>query len=325
MLRTGVWLGAALAAAWVTLSGQSLTRVRVAYDGFTMSAAPLDFAARQGLFRRFGLDVTPTFIEGGSTLTQATVGGSVDIAQNGYTPAVHAAVQGADLVFIGAINNRLTFQLVVRSDVTTAAHLRGRTVAISRYGSSSDVALDFALRHLGLTRKDVKVLPLGGTTNRIAALVSGGVDASLEQQPETAELSRTGFRTLVDVAEVAGNYPNTSFVTSRAFLRGHRDVTKQFLMSMATAVADYRRHPDVAVPHVISFLGTKDLANARAAYDYYVNVYPPDLRPSLQGITLVLQEIGRTEPKAASFTAARLVDTSLLDALASEGFFARIR
>jgi NitT/TauT family transport system substrate-binding protein len=325
MLRTCAWLGAALVAAGIALAAQPLTRVRVAYDGFTMSAAPLDFAARQGIFRRFGLDVTPAFIEGGSTLTQAVVGGSVDIAQNGYTPAVLAAIQGADLVLVGAINNRLTFQLVVRQGISTAAQLRGRTIAISRYGSSSDIALDFALRKLGLARRDVNVLPLGGTTNRIAALASGRVDASLEQQPETAELSRTGFRTLVDVADVAGNYPNTSFVTSRAYLRNHRGSVKRFLMTMATAVADYRRRPDVAVPHAVAFLGTKDAANARAAYDYYIKVYPPDLRPSLEGITLVLQEIGRTEPKALSFAAARLVDTSVLDGLVSEGFFAKIR
>ena len=60
-----------------------LTKVRVAYDGFSMTSAPMIYADKHGIFRRFGLDVTPTFVEGGSTLTQAVVGGSVDIAQNG--------------------------------------------------------------------------------------------------------------------------------------------------------------------------------------------------------------------------------------------------
>src|ERR1700750_802983 len=76
-----------------------LTKVRVAYDGFSMTSAPLIYGEKRGIFREFGLDVTPTFVEGGSTLTQAVVGGSVDIAQKGYTPAAAAAVQGADIVF----------------------------------------------------------------------------------------------------------------------------------------------------------------------------------------------------------------------------------
>src|SRR5215211_7352598 len=84
---------------------EPLTKVRVAYDGFSMTSAPLAYADKLGTFRAFGLEVTPTFVEGGSTLTQAVVGGSVDIAQNGYTPAA-AAVQGADIVFIGGISNK---------------------------------------------------------------------------------------------------------------------------------------------------------------------------------------------------------------------------
>src|SRR5215471_20528614 len=111
-----------------------LTKVRVAYDGFSMTSAPLYYATKKGLFRKFGLDITPAFVEGGSTLTHAVVGGSVDIAQNGYTPAVAAAVQGADIVFIGGISNVLPFQLVVKSSITSAQELKGQAIAISRYG-----------------------------------------------------------------------------------------------------------------------------------------------------------------------------------------------
>jgi len=94
-------------------------------------------------------------------VTTAVVGGSVDIAQNGYTPAASAAVEGANVVIIGGIANKLPFQLVVRKSITTAAQLKGQAIAISRYGSSTDTAVDFALEHLKLSRNDVKVLQLG--------------------------------------------------------------------------------------------------------------------------------------------------------------------
>src|SRR4029079_6662182 len=94
-----------------------LTTVRMAYDGFSMTSAPLNYAAQQGIFRRFGLDITPTFIAGGSMLTQAIVGGSIDVAQNGYTPAISAALQGADVVIIAGIANTLPYQLMVRSGI----------------------------------------------------------------------------------------------------------------------------------------------------------------------------------------------------------------
>ena len=112
-------------------------------------------------------------------LTQAVVGGSVDIAQNGYTPALSAAVQGADVVIIGGISNKLPFQLVVKTSITRPDQLKGQSVAISRYGSSTDTAADFALAHLKLTRTDVKVLQLGGAATRIAAAMSGQIAGTM--------------------------------------------------------------------------------------------------------------------------------------------------
>ena len=225
-------VGLTALAATPSSAQQSLTKVRVAYDGFSMTSGPLIYADKQGIFKKFGLDIAPIFIDGGSMLTQAVVGGSVDIAQNGYTPALSAAVQGADVVIIGGISNKLPFQLVVKTSITRPDQLKGQSVAISRYGSSTDTAADFALAHLKLTRTDVKVLQLGGAATRIAAAMSGQIAGTMEQYPDTAELSRHGFHVLVDVTDIAGDYPNTSYVTSRTFLKSRPEVVKKFLMAM---------------------------------------------------------------------------------------------
>jgi NitT/TauT family transport system substrate-binding protein len=301
-----------------------LAKLRVAYDGFSMTSAPLNYADKQGIFKKFGLDVTPTFVEGGSMLTQAVVGGSIDIAQNGYTPAAGAAIQGADIVFVGGISNKLPFQLVVQKSITNAEQLKGKSIAISRYGSSTDTAADFALAHLGLTRNDVHILQLGGAATRIAAAASGQVAGTMEQYPDTAELERQGYHVLVDVTDLAGDYPNTSYVTTRAFLKSHPDEIKKFLMAMATAVHEYKKNPDLGIKLTQKFLDVKDEANARAAYQSYVKVYPDDLRPSLKGIELVLKQLAKHNPKAASIKPEQLVDTTLLDALTREGFFTRL-
>src|SRR3979490_1020814 len=126
-----------LAGAALAWSGpeRSARNARVAFDGFSMTSAPLYYADQQGIFRKFGLDVKPAFVEGGSLLTQAVVGGSVDIAQNGYTPAAGAAVQGADIVFIGGISNKLPFQLVVKPTIAGAADLKGQSIALNRFAS----------------------------------------------------------------------------------------------------------------------------------------------------------------------------------------------
>lgn len=306
-------------------AAQNLTKVRVAYDGFSMTSGPLIFADKQGIFKKFGLDIAPIFVDGGSMLTQAVVGGSVDIAQNGYTPALSAAVQGADIVVIGGISNKLPFQLVVKTSITNAAQLKGQAIAISRYGSSTDTAADFALAHLKLTRNDVKILQLGGAATRMAAAMSGQIAGTMEQYPDTAELSRHGFHVLIDVTDLAGDYPNTSYVTSRSYLKSRPDAVKRFMMAMATAVYEYKANPSVALPLTQKFLDVKDVENAKQAYEAYVKVYPDDLRPSLPGIALVLKEIAKKEPKAVAMKPEQFVDTNTLDALDGEGFFKKLR
>jgi|SRR5690348_7306129 len=317
-------LAAAAASRAEAQNGAPLTKLRVAYDGFSMTSAPLNYADKQGIFKKFGLDVTPTFVAGGSMLTQAVVGGSIDIAQNGYTPAAGAAVQGADIVIIGGISNKLPFQLVVKNSITNAEQLKGSSVAISRYGSSTDTAAEIALAHLGLSRNDVHILQLGGEATRMAAAASGQVSGTMEQYPATAELTRKGFHVLVDVTPIAGDYPNTSYVTTRAFLKQHPDLVKKFMMAMATAVHEYKKNHDLAIKLTRDFLHVKDEANARAAYEFYVKVYPDDLRPSLKGIGLVLKRMSKKNPKAAQTKPEQFVDTRALDELDREGFFKKI-
>ena len=304
-------------------SAQQLTKVRVAFDGYSMTSGPLNYADKQGIFKKFGLDVTPVFVEGGSTLTTAVVGGSVDIAQNGYTPAAAAALAGADVVIIGGISNKLPFQIITKDSITNGEQLKGQSIAISRYGSSTDTAVDFALAHLKLKRDDVKVLQLGGPATRIAAVTSGQVAATTEQYPDTAELTAKGkgFHVLVDVTELAGEYPNTAYITNKSFLKSNPETVKKFFMAMATAVHEYKTNPSVAIPLTQKFLEVKSEANTKAAYEAYVKIYPDDLRPSLKGLQLVLDEIAKTNPKAKTMKPEQFVDTSTLDGLTKEGFF----
>ena len=316
--------GASLATAATAQQNAPPTKLRMAYDGYSMTSAPLNYAVQQGIFKRFGLDITPTFIEGGSMLTQAVVGGSLDVAQNGYTPAIAAAVQGADVVIIGGIANTLPYQLIVKAEIKSAADLKGKNIGISRYGSSTDAAADFALKHLGLTRKDVNVLQLGGASTRMASIISGRVDGTFEQYPDTAELTRQGFQVLVDLNDFVRDYPNTSFVTSRAFLKNNREIVKKFLMAMATAVQELKQNPDLAIPQTQSFLKVKDAANVRAAYESYVKTYPARLEISVTGIGSVLGELAVKEPKAKSVAPEQMVDRSLLDELERDGFFAKL-
>jgi ABC-type nitrate/sulfonate/bicarbonate transport systems, periplasmic components len=239
-------IGAALAgSAQSAAQAQSLTRLRVAYDGYSMTSAPLYYAEHEGIFKKVRARREAGLRRG---RLAAHPGGGRRLDRH-RAERLHAgggaAVQGADIVFIGGISNKLPFQLVVKSSIKGAADLKGQGIAISRYGSSTDTAADFALKHLGLTRNDVMVRQLGGPATRNAALISGQVGrhhgaVSRHGPARAAGLSRAGRRT-----DLAGDYPNTSYATSRTFLKNNPDAVKRFFMAMATAVHEFKRNPEL--------------------------------------------------------------------------------
>jgi NitT/TauT family transport system substrate-binding protein len=303
-----------------------LTPLKIAYDGYSMTTAPMNYAVQKGIFKKYGLDVTLAYIDAGTTLSQAVVGGSVNIAQNGYTPAAAAAVQGADVVFIGGISNQLPFQLVVKGEIGNAADLKGKKVAISRLGASSDIAVSYVLRHLGLARTDVVILQLGGEGTRTAAMLSGQIDASVEQYPRTGELIEKGYRVLVDCLDIAVDYPNTSYVSTRAFIQKNPDVVKRFLMGISEGIHEFKTHKDEGLKSAAAFLKSQPGPALEEAYDIFTTkVYPDIPRPSLKGIQLVLDELKTKVPKAGTVKAESLVYTAPIDALEKEGFYAGLK
>ena len=305
---------------------EKLIPLKVAYDGYSMTTAPMNYAVEKGIFKKYGLDVTIAYVDAGTTLSQAVVGGSVNIAQNGYSPAAAAAVQGADVVFIGGISNQLPFQLVTKGTITSAADLKGKKIAISRLGASSDVAVNYVLRHLGLARTDVVVLQLGGEGTRTAAMLSGQIDASVEQYPRTGELVEKGYRVLVDCLDIAVDYPNTSYVSTRAFIQKNPDVVKRFLMGISDGIHQFKTHKDEALVSAAAFLKSKPGPALEKAYEVFsTKVYPEPPRPSVKGIALVLDELKTKVPKAGTINPESLVYTAPIDQLEKEGFFAGLK
>ena len=309
-----------------TAAAQGLVPLKIGYDGYSMTTAPMNYALQKGIFKKYGIDLTMVYIDAGTTLTQAVVGGSVDIGQNGYTPAAAAAVQGADIAFIGGISNKLPFQLLVKTEIKNAADLKGKKIAISRLGSSSDTAAGFALADLGLKRTDVTLLQLGGEGTRTAAMMSGQIDGSLEQLPRSAELEETGkYHMLVDCTVVAGDYPNTSYVARRSTLKQKPELIKKFMMAISEGIHAFKTNKAEALEMTAAFLKTPNNHALDVTYDSFSSIIFPDIpRPSLKGIALVLDEMKDKLPAAGKATAEQIVDTTAIDELEKEGFFAKL-
>src|SRR5437870_1174747 len=162
-----------------------LEKVRIAYSSISSNTVPIWVAYDQGFFRKYGLDVQLLFIEGGSWVIQTLISGDVAAAQVGGSAVLEANIQGAGVKIVAGFINTMPYKFMVAKDITNPEQLKGKTVAVSRFGSSSDFATRYAIDKYGLVvGKDVAVMQKYMRTDDIAGLEEGYDSIAVALVPE---------------------------------------------------------------------------------------------------------------------------------------------
>ena len=96
--------------------------------------------------------------------TAATLNGDAEIGVTGAIGNVRAYVQGfTDLVFIGGVKNFLTHSIVGKPDIKRPEDLKGKKVAVGRFGGNTHYFTIQALRKFGMdASKDIQTIQTGG-------------------------------------------------------------------------------------------------------------------------------------------------------------------
>ena len=135
----------------VTIAGRAsaqLTRLKTSYSALTANMAAYWLAKDAKIFEKHGLSVDVVLIESGVTTVQALTAGETQIAMGGGTVAVTSNLAGSDIVTIASIEPRLPYALLAQMEIKTFDQLKGKKLAISRFGSASDLAARLILQRL---------------------------------------------------------------------------------------------------------------------------------------------------------------------------------
>src|SRR3954451_22333468 len=120
-------------------------RVNVLCVG-TLGPLLLSVAHRQGLFRKFGVDVQPVPVRG-TRIPELTIGNS--FGHIGAPAAVMLAAAGADLRILASFDTaRLSSCLVVNPEINKPEQLRGRRLGARVTGAAMWLHTILALQHL---------------------------------------------------------------------------------------------------------------------------------------------------------------------------------
>src|SRR4029453_1948815 len=116
----------------------------------------------------------------GTQTIQALLSGGIGFAASSSETGVNAKLRGADIVGLTQWVNSLPYMFVTTKEIDKGEKLKGKKIAISRFGGAAHYAVRMVLIKMGIDpEKDVQILQLGDESLRLAALRQGVVDATV--------------------------------------------------------------------------------------------------------------------------------------------------
>ena len=300
----------------------ALRKARMAFTSLSSVMCPPWIAREAGIFNKHGLDVeviaTPTGVEG----MNALIAGEVQFLQISGGTSASAALGGADVVVVGTTLESLVQSLMARPEIDKAEQLKGKTLGITRFGTSIDVGARLALRHFGLVpEKDVAIVQVGGMESMVAALQSNRIQAGILSYPAITQALKLGHHTLLEVASLGIPYAFTGMTTRGRLIRDDADLVRRYMMAQVEAIARAKRDKNFALKVMGKYLRTANPAALAESYDIDVQKYM--LRVPLttvEAMKSVLDDLATRTPKAKDADPKRFFDDSFVRQIQASGF-----
>jgi NitT/TauT family transport system substrate-binding protein len=260
-----------------TNGGSPASELRLGYFANVTHATALVGVAGGYFTKALGsTKLTTQVYNAGPAEMTALLGGQLDAAYVGPSSALSAFVQShgeALRIVSGATSGGA--ELVVKPDITSAAQLKGKTLATPQKGNTQDVALRFWLKSQGLTANpdgtgDVSVNPQDNATT-LDQFKAGHIDGAWLPEPWASRLvTEAGAKVLVDEKDLwpGGGFSTTILVVSTAFLTAHPATVKALIDGQIAANAWITANPADAQKTVntqLKALTGKSLSDAEIA------------------------------------------------------------
>jgi len=315
-----------LAFGLITPGAAQLRKLNIAYTATSPYQAALIIAKEAGIFKKHGLDPQLILTPGGSLGFQAMMGGDVAMVLADGSSAVTSNLAGADVVIIASFLNTFPYSLISIPEVKKVDQLVGGKVAISRFGSATDVSVRMSLAKVGLNPdKDVTILQIGTQTTRFAALQSKQVQATIITPPFTLTARKQGYNTLVDMAQLNIPFELTALLTRRSYIKAQRETVAEVVAALSEAVHFYKREKEPVLKILSKYLDTNDREALEETYrEIALKTMPEKPYPTLPGIQTILDELAPKNPKAKAARPEDFVDMSFVKKLDDDGYFARL-
>ncbi len=299
-------------------AAQAPDKLVVGFSNITGDNLPPWIAKEGGVFAKNRLDVDLQSFRGGVATMSALIAGQLQFAHVGGSEVMSSGANGADVVIIATLAPVYPYLMMAASNIRSTADLKGKTIGISNRGGSADIATQTLLKQAGIDPdKDVTVLALGSHADRTAALLSGRLQAGVDDPPDTAKLEARGLHAVANLAALKLPAANTVLAVQRSWAKDHRDIVQRYVDSMVQGIALAKKDKAQSISAMKKYFKSDEDQALGTAVDFFIKEVIPALPyPKVEQFADAKAVLGKTNEKVRNFDLATLLDDKFVKSAA---------
>ena len=287
----------------------ALDRIRVAVSNPNMPNLTVAMAQKNGFFKDETLEAEIIRMNPNVAIT-ALATGDVDYCQL-FGAVVGGAIAGLPVRIVAGYLDNWPMTLIAQPEYRSIKDLKGKTLGISSFGATPDVAARMMLKQAGVDpEKEIKVLALGSDAARLTALTQRVVDVVVISPPADAQMEKQGYRILARAYELF-SFPYLGLGTHTRKIKEKPDEIRRVIKATIRANRFIRDNRDEAVRTLIGW-GKVEREFAYASYDALKNLFNADGAVPEDGLKLVIEQARRGAKVTREVAPNEVVDLSFL-------------
>ena len=323
--RKAGWLPALILLLWTIAATADDTpkKVRLAYSGWEVGTAIAYIGIDGGIFKKYGLQVEEVFIRDAlSAGVYSLIGVDFLIGFGNPIALLQPMTAGADIVSLGTHVSQVPYHMGVSSDISEIKDLKGKKVGVSGIGGRSDLLARVILRRAGLDPvKDVEMVPVGLSPNRVAALSKNLIQGA-PLSPEIADQAKKLGLKILDVKEVP--LITAMLMTTRSFIKRDEEAVRRFMKGYLAAIHFYltRRNESIAI--IRKYFGGVDPSALENMYEGFAVQLKPLPAPNREAAQALIDATSALDPKSRNIKPPDLFEPRFLEELRASGFIDKL-
>ena len=284
-------------------------KVRISVSSLDTAFLTPAVALKRGFFKEEDIDAEVIRMNANISIT-ALATGDIDYTTI-FGSVVRAAMRGLPVRVVASFLDSPTQMLLARQDFKSVKELKGKTLGVSTFGATADVAARTMFKYSGVDpEKEIKIIALGADQARFTALKEGMVDVIVISPPADVEGKKFGFRVLARAYELF-NFPFVGLGANLKKIADRPDEIKRVIKALVKGNRYIRSNRDGSIQTLMDW-GRTSKENAALSYDSVVRVFNADGSIPDDGLQAVIEAAAKEAKITRQVSAGEVADLTLV-------------